>query len=432
MAKIVRTTDTDYRIITAASGKIVLDTTNGTNDGSGTVYIRGDLEINGGTVTIESSITTINDNIIILSAGNSGQGLPASLDRPYSSGIEVERGTLSNARWVYDDSITWDLGGASGIGAWIGTQGSIGSETVLPIKTKGIIPNETLYVNTGNGTISVTGTNDYEQKIWYYESGVITPDVTSFSVVRDDDNIPNAKAVKDLIDYSLETITIDKIVEDDSKIEVIDTSSTIFKIVEVGAKTIIQTVNNHGYAINDTITISGITSSPTDSIINGINGTWIISDIPSANTIEILKNTIGGTPSSYIDNSGRTGTGLAANEPTIEVSVQNTKIANFYNNRILLADIEIRGTEIFTSSSNDDLTISANGGGVVRIKDTLELTKTPGDDDGLFDPAAPLNGTRLYSKTLSTGKTGLYFVNENEYRDEIISKNRALLYSMLF
>jgi hypothetical protein len=432
MAKIVRTTDNDYRIITAAGGQIVLDTTNATGDKSGTVVIRGDLEINGGTTTIESTISTVNDNILLLSAGNTSAGLPQSLDRPYSSGIEVERGQLSNARWVYDDSITWDLGGSSGIGAWIGTQGDIGSESVLPIKTRGIIPGQTLYVNTGNGVISVFGTNDYEEKIWYYDNGIITPDAETFSVVRDDDNIPNAKAVKDLIDYSLETITIDKIIEDDSKIEVIDKSSTIFKILEVGAKTIFQTINNHGYAVNETITISGVTSSPNDSIINSINGTWNISDIPSANTIEISLNTIGATATNYNDNSGRTGTGLSVNEPTIEVSVQSSIIANFYNNRIVLADIEIKGTEIFTTSSNDDLTISANGGGVVRIKDTLEITKTPGDDDNLFDPNAPVDGIRLYSKTLSNGKTGLFFVNENEYRDELISKNRALLYGMLF
>jgi hypothetical protein len=43
-----------------------------------------------------------------------------------------------------------------------------------------------------------------------------------------------------------------------------------------------------------------------------------------------------------------------------------------------------------------------------------------------------LDGIKIYSKTSGTGNTGLYFVNENEYQDEIISKNRALLYGMLF
>ena len=100
--------------------------------------------------------------------------------------------------------------------------------------------------------------------------------------------------------------------------------------------------------------------------------------------------------------------------------------------RINLADLEVRATEIFTTSSNDDLILNAQGTGSVKIKDTLELTKTPGDDDILLDPNAPLDGIKLYSKTQSSGKTGLYFVNDSNYQDEIISKNRALLYSIIF
>ena len=432
MSKIIRTTDSDYRIITAQAGQIILDTTNATNDRSGTVIIRGDLEVNGGTTTVSSEITTLVDNILLLSSGNNSEGLPISLDRPRSSGIEVERGSLANARWVYDDSVSWDLGGATGIGAWLGTQGTIGAEIDIPIKTTGIIPNSSLYINTGNGIISVTGTNNYEQSVLYYDNGVITPDPNTFAIVRDDDTIPNAKSVKDLIDYSLSTVVINKIIEDDSKIEVIDKNNIIFAILETGIKTIFQTKNAHGYAINDAITISGVTTAPNDSSINVLNGTWIVTDVPSSNTIEVTVNTTGGIISNYVTDSGIAGTGLSVNEPRIEVTVENDKVASFYNNRIVLADIEIRGTEIFTSSSNDDLVLSANGGGVVKIKDTLELTKTPGDDDNAIDPAAPLDGTRLYSKTLSTGKTGLFFINENNYKDEIISKNRALLYSMLF
>ena len=91
------------------------------------------------------------------------------------------------------------------------------------------------------------------------------------------------------------------------------------------------------------------------------------------------------------------------------------------------------GTEISTYNSNDDLVLSAPGSGVVRVKDTFELTKTPGDDEGsVFDPAAPIEGVKLYSKTPGTGSTGLFIVNEQQRRDEIISKNRALLFGMLF
>jgi hypothetical protein len=289
-----------------------------------------------------------------------------------------------------------------------------------------------LYIDTNDGVITVSGTNNYENKIWNYVDGAITPDPITNQITQDDDYIPNAKAVKDLVDFTVETISIDKIEEDNSSIEIIDKNNTIASILEVGSRTIISTQNSHGYAINDTIVINGIQSVPNDAIIQSLNNvglsSWTVTGIPSSNSIEINANTLGGNKSFYITNSGRT----ISSESGINVIVESSNIANFYNNRVNLADIEFQGTEIFTASSNDDLILNANGSGSVKIKDTLELTKTPGDDDILVDPNAPTDGIKIYSKTQGSGKTGLYFVNENDYQDEIISKNRALLYSIIF
>jgi len=428
MPKIIRTTDTDYRIITGDGGTITLDTTNATGNLSGTVVVKGDLEVNGGTTTIESIIATIDDNILLLSAGNTSSGLPVSLDRPRSSGIEIERGSLANSRWVYDDGIGWDLGGVTGIGAWICTQGDIGAEQILPIKTSGIVSDHNLYVDTNDGVISVSGTNNYELKIWNYDNGVITPDPITNEITQDDDNIPNAKAVRDIVDYSLATVVIDKIQEDNSSIEVVDKNNVILNIIGVGPRTLVTTQNSHGFAINDTVTITGVQSSPNDAILQSLIGSWTVTDVPSSTSFEFDANSIGADKSFYVSNSGRT----VSAESEISITVEGNNITNFYNNRINLADIEIKGTEIFTSSSNDDLVLSSSGIGSVKIKDTLEITKTPGDDDILLDPNPPLEGIKLYSKAQGTGKTGLYFVNENNYQDEVISKSRALLYSMLF
>lgn len=428
MAKVLRITDNDYRIIVGNGGTIYLDTTGAQYDGSGKVVIRGDLEVKGDTTTVESTITTVADNILVLSAGNTNAGLPASLDRPYSSGIEIERGTYANARWVYDDSITWTLGGTSGIGTWVATQGDIGSEQRLPLATPGIVAGGTLYVSTGNGVISVTGTNDYELKIWNYDSGVITPDPITGLIVQDDDNIPNARAVKDLIDYSVATVEIDRIVEDDTSVVISDKNNIIQAIDSIGSQTIILTANSHGFEIGDSITISGVTTSPYDPIVEGINGTWTVVDVPSVDRIQFNRSTTGGSAGSYVANSGRT----VSSDTKIVVTVEGNIISNFYSNRIELGDLQILGNEISTYNSNDTLVLSAPGVGTVKINDTLELPKTPGDDEGVTDPSAPAEGIKVYSKTPGTGNTGLYFVNENDYQDEIISKNRALLYGMLF
>jgi hypothetical protein len=441
MARIVRTTDDDYRIIVANGGTIYLDTTGAKYDGTGKVVVRGDLEVKGDTTTVESTISSISDNILLLSAGNPGPGLPASLDRPYSSGIEISRGedqfgnAIGNARWVYDDNISWALGGNTGKGSWVATQGDIGFETVLPLRTDGIIASGSLYITVTGiaGTISVTGTNDYEERIWNYVAGEITPDPLTGNITKDDDNIPNTKAVKDLVDYSIATVEIDKIAEDNSSITINDKNNTIALIYEVGARTIVQTTGSHGYEVGDTIVIQGVDTSPSDAIINGLNGSWTVTEVPASNRIEFNRSSTGGDETAYITNSGRAVTDPNLNPTRIIVTVEGDEIVNFYSNRVELADVQILGTEISTYNSNDDLVLSAPGSGVVRVKDTIELTKTPGDDEGLvFDPLSPVEGIKLYSKTPSTGATGLFFVNEEDRRDEIISKNRALLYGMLF
>lgn len=433
MAKVLRVTDNDYRIIVGQGGTIYLDTTGATYDGSGKVVVRGDLEVKGNTTTVESTIVTIQDNIIILSYvdnanSDNRQGLPASLDRPYSSGIEIDRGSFVPARWVYDDSISWSLGGTNGIGTWVATQGNIGSEQRLPLSTPGIVAGGNLYVSTGNGVITVTGSNNYELKIWNYENGAITPDPITGEIVQDDDNIPNARSVKDLIDYSIATVEIDKIAEDNTSVVILDKNNVIAAVEEIGSQTLLRTVNSHGYNTGDTIIISGITTSPNDPIIQALNGQWSVVEVPTRDRLRVNRSTTGGTATSYVPNSGRT----VSSETRVVVTVEDSEIVNFYSNRVELGNLQIRNNEISTFNSNDDILLNAPGVGTVKINDTLEITKTPGDDEGLTDPTPPLEGIKIYSKDLGPGKTGLYFVNENGYTDEVISKNRALLYGMLF
>ena len=109
-------------------------------------------------------------------------------------------------------------------------------------------------------------------------------------------------------------------------------------------------------------------------------------------------------------------------------------IANLYSNRIELDEIKIQDNEISTTTSNIDLKLSAPGVGSVLVKDSFILDATPWDNDPGTNPSVPSSGIKFYARdTANTeGNTGLFFVNSNSDRDEIISKNRALLFSMLF
>lgn len=432
MSKVVKVYNSNYKVAVEDGGTITLDT----GDLVGTTVITGNLEVKGSTTTVESTEVTIADNIIVLSSGTTGAGLPASVN--YVSGIEIERGSLPDVRWLFDEQVSWTLGGQSGQGTFYAI--NEGGQK-LPINTPGIVAGGTLYVSTGAGTISVTGTNNYEENVWNYVGGVVTPDATG-NIVIDDDNIPNAKAVKDYIDYSFANELYDKIAEGDSKVEVIDQIHSLSNIAEIesnGTFTTITTTGQHGFTISDTVDISGV-SSAGDAIEN-LNGTNItITDIVSATSFSVAVDTTGGTISNYVSGSGTVEkTGFT--ESRVKVDIEGSNVANFYGNRFELDGVKIQDTEISTLTSNADLILSAPGAGSVKIKDILEMTPTPWDGDPLSVPLAPTEGVKIYTLSAAdsggfsagtTGDSGIYFVNSNETRDELIAKNRSLLFSMLF
>lgn len=65
-----------------------------------TIIIDGDLQVLGTRTESDVQDTTINDNTIILNSGETGAGITYD-----TSGIEIERGSLDNVSFVYDDTI---------------------------------------------------------------------------------------------------------------------------------------------------------------------------------------------------------------------------------------------------------------------------------------------------------------------------------------
>jgi hypothetical protein len=124
---------------------------------------------------------------------------------------------------------------------------------------------------------------------------------------------------------------------------------------------------------------------------------------------------------------------LITGDPSrVEIGVDGNISAQFFENRIELNSLRISGTKIESTSSNETLILSAPGTGAVRVQDVLEITSQPTIDDGTSEPIAPDSGTRLYVDDRTVGGSGLFFVHEDTTRDEIISNNRALVYSMIF
>jgi len=106
--------------------------------------------------------------------------------------------------------------------------------------------------------------------------------------------------------------------------------------------------------------------------------------------------------------------------------VDGTLTATFYRNRVVLQSLEIVGSEIRHDISNENIFINTNGTGKLQTNYAIQL------DNNAVSPAIVSGSHIIYSKPQSVGKSGIYFVNTENNRDELVSKNRALLFSILF
>lgn len=420
MPKVLHAYNTDYKIAVRDSGTITLDT----GIETGTVVVTGNLQVQGNTTTIDTVNLEIEDNILVLNKGEQGSGVSEN-----TSGIEIDRGTLPNVKWIFDEQITWQLGGLTGIGSFYAE--AAGEK--FPITTPGIVAQGDLYIDTGAGVISVTNTPNYEEGIFNYVNGDIEPDNNGFIVI-DDDNIPNAKAVKDYIDYNFTNRSQNFISEGNTVVETIDESHPLLDIISINDggndTTVLQTSGPHGFVEGDFIDISGIQAF--GDPLEGLNGTNIeVLQIINQNVFRVDVSVVGADVSQYLVNSGSVSK-VGFEESRISFQVQGNSLAALYDNRFDVAGLELKETQIQTTQSNSDLILKSSGVGTVKIDDVLEVTYIPYDGDINSIPTVPTNSVKLFSKNPSTGKTGLYYINKDATTDEFISKNRSLLFSMLF
>ena len=138
------------------------------------------------------------------------------------------------------------------------------------------------------------------------------------------------------------------------------------------------------------------------------------------------NSSTGGSLAYYQDATGYPISVDGAVESGVGFLVDSTLTATFYRNRVVLQSLEIVGSEIRHDSSNENIFINTNGTGKLQTNYAIQL------DNNAVSPAVVSGSHIIYSKPESTGKSGIYFVNTENTRDELVSKNRALLFSMLF
>jgi hypothetical protein len=123
-------------------------------------------------------------------------------------------------------------------------------------------------------------------------------------------------------------------------------------------------------------------------------------------------------------------------ESAVSIVVDGQLVSQFYSNRVEIGDLEIGGgtarNEISNKASitNENIFIRTQGTGKLQTNYALQLEKIA------VVPAYVSNNTIVYGAAPELGTTGVWFVNDSlessKRTGELISKNKALVFSMIF
>ena len=118
---------------------------------------------------------------------------------------------------------------------------------------------------------------------------------------------------------------------------------------------------------------------------------------------------------------------LINNESAVGIFVDNLHNSTFFVDRARIQNLEITDTEIATITAGDNIELRTSGAGEVVLSSALQL-----ENIVLPGPTNVPGSHKLFGSTTGSGDTGLHFVTGANLRGELISRKRALLYSMLF
>jgi len=194
---------------------------------------------------------------------------------------------------------------------------------------------------------------------------------------------------------------------DDGDLTLIGTGSGVVKVA--GTLNYEQQITDDDDIPNKRYVDDSIRDNPTFQIIDD-DTRVIITDRDVAGSLLYLT-----------DNTGYSSFG----ESAVSIVIDGLLNTQFYSNRTVIQDIEISGNEITNNDTNANIFVRTQGTGKLQTNYGIEL------EEIAVTPAYVNESTIMYSNAPSVGKTGLYFTNATD-TGELISKNRALLLSMLF
>lgn len=350
----------DYTIKSKEGANIKFDV--GTGPTAGNVVVTGNLTVVGETLLVETTDLSIQDNLITLNKDETGPGVTKII-----SGIEVDRGSLTNTSFLFDESTdSWQIAlGSSATGFTDFSSSRLRLKEILT--DAGEDGGDLTFFSdpSNSGVLKVSGASGYNTR------------------VTDDNDIPN----KRYVDIAIQ-------------------SNPTFQIRSPGALTATDPKGDTRVASFDKDTTYDSSLFPIGPYVN-----------PADSKLT---------------------------ESHIAILVDNSLIAGFYKNKFAAFGLDIfqesgdlaNATVIQVRGSDGNLKLETNDGGRVEITSGLQFNDNQGFN-GLVGPTALPSQSIIYGGAIGPGNTGLYvsaknYDSTNIQRSELISKNKALLFGMIF
>jgi hypothetical protein len=128
-----------------------------------------------------------------------------------------------------------------------------------------------------------------------------------------------------------------------------------------------------------------------------------------------------GSIAAFIDQTGLTTFG----ESAVTVVVDGQQSAQFFKDFVFIQQLEFNSNEITNSNTNENIYVRTQGTGKLQVNYGIQLETISST------PSFVTGNTIIYSNAPGLGDSGLYFTNSDK-TDELISKKRAFVLSMLF
>jgi hypothetical protein len=359
-------------------GTITLDAGN-----AGAIRVVGNLVVSGSTTTVESVNLEIDDNILLLNRGNAtdSTATPTAGVLLRYSGIEIDRGQsadssidsfIQRAALVFDEE---DPGFATddpaNSGVW---QIAMGNSVTgynfndSNFRLKRILTNPT----TDSGDLTLIGTTTGTGVVKVSETASPGNYINRILNIESQDQIDGTNFADDIL-------------------------------------------TNKGYVDY------AILNNPTFQIVQNLSRV-ITTDRHEPGALTYFSNETG------FSTFTRSAVSIIVSADTLTGDPNTDKAlsAQFYYDEIKLEDLTIEDNKI-KADVDSDVIVETDGTGKLRTNKGLRL------DNNVTGLASQAGAHVIWSSSRSIGKTGLYFRTTDEVApQELVSKSRALLFSMIF